>query len=169
MHHVVGCSNCDNLWIAYDEPKTTSCTLCGERYKFRKLKKLYSDPDEEKAKQALTLKQAEVNDVEHIEEKLRNSKMFDTDVKRAISDEEYLKRKGVSVDGDEDDGTDFSSLSDEELVMEAVSEVDEPTEENIISFTEQYGVSEKKTREMIDRLCLNGEAMRKRNGEIRLL
>lgn len=51
MYRVVGCKDCENLWIVQDTQgyETAECTRCGKRHKRSKLKTLGEAEDREHA------------------------------------------------------------------------------------------------------------------------
>lgn len=48
MYAVVGCSDCEHLWVVEGTPETTECRRCGSRHTFRDRRRLAeaTDPDE---------------------------------------------------------------------------------------------------------------------------
>ncbi|MFC7176040.1 DUF5817 domain-containing protein [Halosegnis marinus] len=50
MYAVVGCSDCEALWVVSGRPETTSCPRCGARRRFAKLKKFAETEDADAAK-----------------------------------------------------------------------------------------------------------------------
>lgn len=54
MHSVVGCSNCQFLWIIKGEPKTAPCPRCGKTKPFRRRRKLAIAEEKSAAVQAPT-------------------------------------------------------------------------------------------------------------------
>ncbi len=55
------------------------------------------------------------------------------------------------------------------IVMDGIEFLDEPKDEDIIEFAKERGVEKEYTVEIVDKLCMNGEAMRTRDGVIKLL
>lgn len=171
-YSVVGCSNCDNVWIVDGHPERTSCTMCNEQFKWKQLKKLFTTNDKEQAREARALKQAEVNGVDHIYESMLEKGMFDEDVEDAIADDEYLEQKGIDPEEVKEAGGGQASggnQSDKEHVKDAIRKLDSPDDDDVVDYVEEYGVNRDKAYDLIDRLCRQGEAMRKRGGELRLL
>lgn len=166
---VVVCTECDYVWIVQDEPDTTSCKQCDTQHKFRKLKHLYTGDDYEKAKEARTLKQAEIQGIDHIYKQLLEDGDFDSDVKDAVVDEKYLQKQNVDPTEVYGEDNNEKPQSKREIIEVAIDELDTPTDENVIEFAEEYGLEEEEVTEFIDLLCRHGEAMRKRDGTIRLL
>lgn len=165
---VVPCKNCDNIWIVQGTPNETTCTLCNERYKFKKLKKLFQTNDKEKAREARALKQAEINGIDHIFKSLLEDGEFDKDVTKSVIDKEYLRKKGINPSIVEDDEKE-DNKSKEGRIKDIIDKLDKPTDENIVKKAKEYGISEEKSKEIVDKMCRDGRAMRKRNGEIRIL
>lgn len=167
LYTVVPCKNCDNVWIVSGVPDRTTCTLCNDTHQFKKLKKLYQTDDREEAREARALKQAQVNGVEHVYKALLENGEFDQDVMDSVVDEDYLRKKGIDPSIMEDDG--ISASSPKEKIRNIIEELDEPTEEAVLKEAIERGISEGKAESLIDKMCMNAEAMRNRDGTLRIL
>lgn len=169
IYTVVACKECDNAWIVSGIPDRTSCTLCNENYQFKKLKNLYQTYDKEEAREARSLKQAELNGVDHIYKSMLEKGMFDEEVTRAVTDEEYLNKKGIDLDEVNQTTQESGSRSQREIIEDGIELQDEPTDESVAEYAEEHGIDPEKTSDIIDKMCMNGDAMRTRDGMLRLL
>ena len=52
MYAVVGCNECDALWVVEGRPESTSCPRCEKRHRFGKLKKFYESEHADEAREA---------------------------------------------------------------------------------------------------------------------
>jgi len=48
---VVGCSDCNALWVVEGRPETTGCPRCEKRHQFGKLKQFVTTDDEDHARE----------------------------------------------------------------------------------------------------------------------
>ena len=92
-----------------------------------------------------------------------------------IDEEEYAEEKGVDT-GELDKVSEVGrgktaseSKPQKRIVRDAVEFLDEPTDDEVIDFAVERGVDSQRAVEIVDKMCMEGEAMRKRNGGIRLL
>ncbi|PSP75278.1 replication protein H, partial [Halobacteriales archaeon QH_6_68_27] len=51
MYAVVGCSECDMLWVVEGRPETSQCPRCGTRRPYAKRRKFVSTEDEDHARE----------------------------------------------------------------------------------------------------------------------
>jgi len=176
MYAVVGCTNCSMLWLLSDprDSKTAQCPRCGKTHQTTKLKRLFESDDRSAAQQArsaLLAKQQDASDafadVDHVAD--LEAQAADP----AVDDREYLEATGLDADavaaaGDHDGG---GSTSREETLREAVAAAggdDRPTENEIVDYASQRGVPAEKARELLVKLCRQGEASES-GGRYRLL
>lgn len=165
MYAVVGCSDCEALWVVEDQPQTTGCPRCGERHRFDRLRKFAETEDEDRARQARASLLAErsgqgdafeaVGDFADLEAAL-------SDV--GVSDEEYLGGAGIDVDEVEAAGERAGSgrrggrSSRPEVVRTALRELDAPTESDVVDYAVERDVPPEAARELLNQLVRVGEA-----------
>jgi hypothetical protein len=136
----------------------------------KKLKKLYECDDREVAKEARSLKQAQLYGHEALHEQMVENVDFSRDVMEdLVVSEKFEEEKGVS-DLDVGESSSGRSLSRKEWVVEGIESLDSPTDEEVAEWVfEQDGVEQDVVFDLIDGLCREGEAMRKRDGSLRVL
>jgi len=176
MYAVVGCRDCDGLWLVSDpgDAETARCPRCGTRHSTDRLRRLYESSDREAVREARAAMLAERRgeseafaEVDHV-----------ADLERAVADagvddREYLEASGLDADavadaGDVSGGSGGSSRPREAIVREAVREASPPTEDAVVDYAAGRGVPAGAARDLLDRLVREGEATAS-GGEYRLL
>jgi len=175
MYAVVGCSDCDHLWLLSDPrtAETATCPRCGRTHRTKKLRRLAEAEDREPARQAraaLLAKRggnseafAETAHVAEMERALDDS---------GVDDREYLEGSGLDADAVAEAGERTSSRSDSrsrpEVVRDALREHDAPTAADVSAYAESHGVPGEKATELLERLTRRGEVSES-NGTYRLV
>jgi hypothetical protein len=172
VYTLVGCRECDALWIVADRPETTNCPRCQTRHPFDRLKSFAQDEDEALVREARTrLLATRQGDAEAIED-LDHYEELETEVEEAgIADEEYLEAVGIDAEAvaeaDSDDGG-SGSESRKEIVRRGVHELDAPTAEDVLAFANERDVPRDRARKLLDRMVRAGEVS-ETGGEYRAL
>jgi len=175
MYAVVGCSDCDHLWLLSDPrtAETATCPRCGRTHQTKKLRRLAEDENREAARQAraaLLAKRggnseafAETAHVAEMERDLDDS---------GVDDQEYLQGSGLDPEAVAAAGERASSRSGsrsrDEVVRDAIREHDAPTAATVAAYAESHGVPGKKAEELLEKLAHRGEVSES-NGAYRLL
>jgi hypothetical protein len=175
MYAVVGCSDCDHLWLLSDPrtAETATCPRCGRTHRTKKLRRLAEDEDREAARQAraaLLAKRggnseafAETAHVAEMERDIDDS---------GVDNREYLEESGLDADAVADAGERASSQSGsrsrDEVVRDAIRDHDAPTAAAVVAYAESHGVPGEKARELLETLTRRGEVSES-NGTYRLL
>ncbi|WP_224334055.1 DUF5817 domain-containing protein [Haloprofundus halobius] len=165
MYAVVGCNGCSNVWILENprEQASAQCSRCGKRHQTKKLRQMYTAEDHDAARQVRSAIVAEKQGASEAFSTLDSVSEMETQLDDAhISDREYLERSGLDADevaaaGDASSSSASSSKSRRELVEEAVSKQDRPTEEEVVSYAAERGVPAEKARDILEKLTLGGE------------
>lgn len=170
---VVGCSDCNALWVVEGRPETTGCPRCEKRHQFGKLKQFVSTDDEDHAREVrasiLANKAgqgdafAEVDDFATLDDYVDDA---------GLSDDEYLAESGVDTDevaaAAERAESSGRSLSKREAVQTALRELDEPTEREVAAFAAEHGVDGDYVADALAKLRRAGEVVED-EGHFRLL
>jgi hypothetical protein len=165
-YFVVACKNCKNAWIVSGVQETTSCTLCNNTYKFKQMKKMYETPDKEEAKEALTLKQAQLNGLEDV----YNEMVEEVDFSRDVMEQLVPEKDGELLDTYETETREDAPSNNKEWVLRAVNELDSPSDEDVVEWVKgRTDISEEVVFEILDALCIEGEIIRKRGGELEVV
>ncbi|MBB6644868.1 DUF5817 domain-containing protein [Halobellus ruber] len=175
MYAVVGCSECDHLWLLSDPraAETATCPRCGRTHRTKKLRRLAEDEDREAARQAraaLLAKRggnseafAETAHVAEMESRIDDS---------GVDDREYLEGSGLDADAVASAGERAPSRSEsrsrDEVVRDAIREQEAPTAVDVTAYAESHGVPGAKAEELLERLARRGEVAES-NGTYRLL
>ncbi|RNJ25940.1 DUF5817 domain-containing protein [Halosegnis longus] len=157
MFSVVGCSNCDELWVVEGRPDTTRCRRCGTRRQFSKLKKFAETDTAEAAKNVRSvMKQRQAGDDSDLDDFVT---MGEEAADAGIDDADYLDAVGVDSAAVAEAGTVESgrSLSKREAVETALDELDRPTTDAIAEFAAEHGASRDYVERALDKLERAGE------------
>ncbi|PSQ44573.1 replication protein H, partial [Halobacteriales archaeon SW_7_68_16] len=99
MYAVVGCRECQHLWIVADRPDTTSCPRCGHRRAFEKFRQFVTTEDEDHAREVRSSMLASRRDESEAFADLDSFAELDERVDDAVIDDEpLLERSGVDPD-----------------------------------------------------------------------
>jgi len=176
MYAVVGCNECSAMWLLTDprESDSANCPRCGKTHQTTKLKRFFESEDRDAAREAraaLLAKQrgdsaafAEVDHVSELERAVDDA---------GVGDREYLEASGIDADAVSEaaaraEGGGSSARSRTEILRDAVSAVDEPTEANIVAHASEQGVPPDAARELLAKLTRRGELSESR-GAYRVL
>ncbi|MFC7234354.1 DUF5817 domain-containing protein [Halosegnis marinus] len=160
MYAVVGCSDCEALWVVSGRPETTSCPRCGARRRFAKLKKFAETEDADAAKNvrsAMVQRRAgydgDLDDFATMGERAMDSGMDDGEFLTASGlDADEVADAGERADGHASSG----SLSKREAVERAVADLDRPTESEIAEYAADHGVERDYVERALDKLARAG-------------
>lgn len=169
VYAVVGCSECDMLWVVEGRPETSQCPRCGTRRPYAKRRKFVSTEDEDHAREVrasiLANRQghgdafAELDSFAEIDEYVDEV---------GPDDAEYLEASGVDPDevaaaGERAEGSSAGGgRSRQETVRAALRELDEPTGDDVVAYASERGVPEGYTRKALEKLVRAGEATENR-------
>jgi predicted nucleic acid-binding Zn-ribbon protein len=162
MYAVVGCNECDALWVVEGRPETTGCPRCGKRHQFGRLKQFASAEDEATVREARAALLAKRQGESEAYADLDPMAEMDTD-RDAVADDEYLAASGLDPDevaaaGERaDEGAASGGTSRRETVLAALRELDAPAEEDVVAYASERGVDAEYAREALDRLVRAGE------------
>jgi hypothetical protein len=175
MYSVVGCSDCEALWIVEGRPATTECPRCGKRHQLKKLKRFVETDDKDHASEVrasmLANRQGQGDAFADLDSFTEMEAHVEEDV---IDDREYLERSGVDPDPVEavgeraQRGTNGPSSSRREIVRSSLEDLDRPTEAAIVGYAEERGVPAKAVETVLEKLRRNGEVVQS-DGHYRLL
>jgi len=175
VYVVVGCSNCESVKIAVEDDETTVCNRCQKQIDLDKAKKIFRSEDLEETKEARSMALARRQGFDDIADDIVEGGIVSENVGERFGEDELLKDRGVDTEAVEEagevtrDATDGDSKPQKRIVKDAVEFLDEPTDEDIAEFAAERGVGREKAFEIVDKLCMSGEAMRTREGTVRLL
>ncbi|MFW6017921.1 MAG: DUF5817 domain-containing protein [Halapricum sp.] len=163
MYAVVGCSDCSALWIVEGRPETTQCPRCGTRRQFDRLKQFVTTEDPDHAKQARAAMLAERQELGEAFADLEDfASMGDRLDDAGIDDETYLDSSGVDPDaaaqaGERAERGRGGSRSRKEIVIDALDECAEPTEDAIVAYGQEHGVGQNYVERALEKLRQAGE------------
>lgn len=175
MFVVVGCSQCESVKIARRGDETTVCNRCQNQIDIGAARKIFSSDDLEEAKEARSMALARRTGFDYLAEEIAEDGIVSENVSERFGEEEIMEKEGIDTEAIEKAGevdrekTASESKPQKRIVTDGVEFLDEPTDEDIADFAEERGVGREKAFEIVDKLCMEGEAMRTREGVVRLL
>ena len=175
MYKVVGCSNCESVKIAVEGDEKTVCNRCQNQIDVADARAIFRSEDIEEAKEARSMALARQQGFDGIADDIVEDGIVSENVGDRFGEDELLEDRGVDTEAVEDagdvsrDATEGESKPQTRIVKDAVEFLDEPTDEDVAEFAEERGVNRDKAFELVDKLCMEGEAMRTREGVVRLV
>jgi len=161
MYAVVGCTDCQALWLLSDpgSAETATCPRCGRRHRTGKLKRLFTAEDRETAREARASMLADAADATALFESVPSDAEADAPV---VDDDEYLDAAGIDADavaaaGERSDRR-SRSRSRPDVVRDALRELEAPDESDVVAYAAEHGVPEEAAADLLDRLVRRGEA-----------
>lgn len=173
MYAVVGCGNCDALWVVeWDDAETAECPRCGRRHRRANLRPLARTPDADAARDARTALLAERQGHADAADSLPGFGDPDDRVREAVvPDEEYLASAGIDpgeVDGAGERAGSSGGGGRRAVVLRAVREGDAPTEAAVVESAADRGVDPAAARETLSGLVHEG-AVTETDGRYRVV
>ena len=174
MYAVVGCSDCQMLWIVEGSPETTQCPRCGSRRQHAKRRAFVETDDEDHAREVrasmLATRQGHGDDFAELDS---FAEMDDYAEDAAVSDDEYLAGSGldpeaVEAAGERTEGGSGGGRSRKETVLAALRDIDEPTADDVEAYADERGVPPDYVHDALAKLVSAGEVTENR-GTYRLL
>lgn len=176
MFSVIGCSDCESVKIVKGTPETTVCNRCQAQIQVATARVIYESEDLQEAKEARSLALARRNGFDYLADEMVDREILNETVTENVAEEELIEEKSEEdpVEIEEAGDIDKPKTAEERdpkkrIVMDAIEFLDEPTDDDVVEFAEDRGVEPERAAEIVDRLCMEGEAMRTREGTIRLL
>ncbi|MFB6133849.1 MAG: DUF5817 domain-containing protein [Halanaeroarchaeum sp.] len=159
---VVGCSECEALWIVKGRPETTQCPRCRTRHSFGALRQFVTTEDRDEARDARSALLARRQGESEAFESLDSFADLDAAATDAgPSDDEYLRRHGIDPDvlaESVDRGSGGSrSASQRDVVLAAVDAIESADRDAIVQYGTARGMEEATVRSILERLVRAGE------------
>ena len=169
MYAVVGCSECESLWIVEGRPETTACPRCRTRHEFGRLQQFVRTEDENEAREVrsamLAARQGQEEAYERLESFAEMEAILDS---AGITDEEVLASQDLDVGAVEEAGERATSTreskSRQEVVVEALETLEEPTETAVVEYAAERGIPADYVRNALSKLARAGEIAATENG-----
>ncbi|MFB6112194.1 MAG: DUF5817 domain-containing protein [Halobacteriaceae archaeon] len=158
MYAVVGCSECSALWVITTDNESAGCPRCGTRHQQSRLKQFVTTDDEAHAREVrasmLAARQDESDAFAALDDYATMAEQASDGV---VGDEEYLSAAGLDPDAIAEAGeraTQGAGGSDsrQELVLQAITAIDEPTAEAVVAALEEDGIPAETVHDLLDRL-----------------
>lgn len=126
MYAVVGCPECEALWIVDGRPNTTTCPRCSTRHQYDRLRKLTETPDLDAAREART-------------SLLADRTTHPTTIPEDTTPDQPQK-----------------TPSGPAVILEAVAATDPPTEDAIVAYATDYGLAPDTASALLEKLRTAG-------------
>lgn len=164
MYAVVGCGECEALWIVETGADSSQCPRCGTTRPLAKRTKLATADSEPRARDQRTALLADRHDVEDAPSFTGLDGQVDA---AGPGDAAYLAGSGVDPDaaaaaGERaEDGAAGTSSSDSQraIVEAALAALDAPTEGDVLTYASERAVPEETARSILERLLAAGEVV----------
>jgi hypothetical protein len=170
MYEVVGCDECQALWVVEGDPEQSGCPRCGRTRLHEKRRAFVTTEDGDHAREVRASMLAARSGHGEAFAELDSFAQLDKQVDAAgIDDETYLEGSGIDPETVAEAGESGSTTqSRQEVVREAVRELEEPTEKRVLAYAEEHGVPSEYTERALRKLVRAGEASKHR-GRYRLV
>ncbi len=156
MYSVVGCSDCQHLWVVEGRPETTQCPRCRTRHRFERLK-AFAETDNSEA--AARVRGSMLADRADDGEFVDPAEVDPDDV--GMSDEAYLSAAGLDAEAAAAAGERATegggSRSRREVVLDALADLEEPTEAAVREYAADAGVPASYVERALEKLRRAGE------------
>lgn len=168
MYAVVGCSECTMLWVVEGRPETSQCPRCGKTRQYSKRRKFVSTENEDHAREVrasiLANRQGHGDDFAELDSFTEMEAQVD---EVGPSDDEYLEQSGIDPDtvaeaGERAGRSSGKSKSRKEIVRDALRELDDPTEDDVLAYADERGVPRDYVSKALTKLVRAGEATENR-------
>jgi hypothetical protein len=170
MYAVVGCSDCEALWVIEGRPDTTQCPRCGKRHRAKNRKRFVETDDEDHAREVrASMLAARSGDGDAFAELDSFAELDDRIDDEVVGDEAFLEAHGVDpgeveAAGERAGRQTGGSRSRREVVLAAVREQDDPSEAEVVGYAEEHGVDADYARRALEKLRAGGEVTVSRGG-----
>ncbi|WP_435077317.1 DUF5817 domain-containing protein [Halococcus sp. AFM35] len=157
MYAVVGCGDCGSFWVVEGHPETTTCPSCRTRHRFESLKKFAETDAADAAREARTA--LLTGQSEHAPDELDSFAELESRAEASgMTDDEYLERAGLDAERVREAGERTTgSQSRMDVVREALTELDTPTEDDVVTYARERDVPADFTERTLEKLVRRGE------------
>lgn len=163
MYAVVGCGECEALWVVEGRPETSECPRCGHRREHAMRTKFHTAEDADEAREARARLLAERRGEADAFASVDAFADLDSVVDEAgVDDETYLSASGVDPDAVAEAGERAarpggSGRSRRQAVREAIRDLQAPDEAAVVARATERGVPADYVRRALDRLREEGD------------
>lgn len=164
MYAVVGCRDCQALWVVEGRADTLTCPRCGSARKWSRRRKFHETSDATEARQARAALLAKRQDAGEAFANLDSYEEMETQLDDAgVDDAEYLDGSGLDTEavaaaGERaESGAASGGGSRKETVLSALDTLDAPTEDAVVDYASERGVPADYTRDALAKLVRRGE------------
>jgi hypothetical protein len=173
MYAVVGCGECQALWLGEGRAETSQCPRCGTTRPFEKRKQFVTTENEDHAREVRASMLASRQGHGDAFAKVDSFAELETQLDEVgIDDETYLEDSGIDPEevaaaADRLDSS-GSSQSRDAIVRDAVAELDDPDRAAVVEYASERAVPPERAERLLDKLVRSG-AVSESGGTYRLL
>lgn len=165
MYAVVGCGECNAMWIVADEPERSQCPQCKRSRAFDARRKFVTTDDADHAREVRARLLAAQADEEAAFAAVDSFAELETAVADAgVDDEEYLAGMGLDPAAIDDEDAATGGGGRPAVVREAIRTLEEPTVAAVTEFASDRGVPRDAAERVLQELHRAGEV--KRSGDV---
>lgn len=159
MYSIVGCNQCEALWIVADRPSTTGCPRCGTTHQFDQLRTFVETDDIDAAQRARGIMLAQR---QHGPDAVENyDKLLDLEPSGGpvgFSDASDLAA-GTNPDAVEpaESVSTPAGRNRRDIILTALRDLDHPTPDSVEEYAADHGISSEYVHEALDKLRRAGK------------
>ncbi|ADJ14705.1 DUF5817 domain-containing protein [Halalkalicoccus jeotgali] len=159
MYAVVGCTDCNALWLIEGRQETVRCRGCGRTHQYGKLKQFVETEDANHAREVRASMLASRGGHADAFAAVDSFADLDSQVERSvIDDDELLEGAGIDATAAAAAGTTESASKDRrEVVLDAVEHYEEPTARAVVDYATERGIPEGYVERALEKLVRAGE------------
>lgn len=137
MYSIVGCNQCEALWIVADRPATTTCPRCNTTHQFDRLRTFVETDDLDAAQRARGIMLAN----RHHEPDAADEEVNLLDLAPGDHAIDRSDEPTYPVEGDPPGpGATDSPRSRRDIILTALTDLDHPTPDNVEEYAAEHGV-----------------------------
>lgn len=165
MYAVVGCGECQALWIVEGKPERSQCPRCSKTRPFSSRRAFVTTDDKAHAREMRSrLLAAEAGHEETYERAGTVAELAEQAASAGVDDDSYLEGMGLdpaAIEASVDHGG-TDSRSRTEIVRDAITTLEnapdeQPTRETIREYANEYGIPVDYTERMLEKMRQQGE------------
>lgn len=160
MYAVVGCPDCEALWVVEGSPETSECPRCGRTRSHDARKRFYTTDEPDEAREARARLLAARQGYGDVYDDMDSfAEMADHLAAAGPDDDTYLAAAGIDPEAVAAAGeTDRpASASRQAVVRAALRDLEEPTAEDVVSYAAERGLPEDYVETALAKLVRAGE------------
>lgn len=163
MYAVVGCSNCEHLWLVEGSPETSQCPRCGRTREHASRRRFVTTDDPDHARDVRAALLATRQEADGGVEGASFTSLADDAEAAGLSERAVLEAAGIDPDAvfaDDEHEAGGGPTDRRAVIRAAIRHLDEPTDAAVREFAVERDVSATFVDRALERLVRSGEATR---------